>query len=151
MEKITQIVEKLKQLNKTVSTMESCTSGSLASAFTNVDGASEILQFSAITYSNEFKIKMGVPAKVIDEFGVYSIETAIEMAKNITKFSNSDFGIGVTGKLNDDLTVYFCIYEKAKNLYYTDIIKVDKTTRIENKQMIIEAILKRLSIILEDL
>ena len=40
-----------------VATMESCTGGSVASEITNHNGASEILKFSAVTYSNEFKIK----------------------------------------------------------------------------------------------
>ena len=56
-----------------VATMESCTGGSVASEITNHNGASEILKFSAVTYSNEFKIKMGVDPKVIDEYSVYSI------------------------------------------------------------------------------
>ena len=41
-----------------VATMESCTGGSVASEITNHNGASEILKFSAVTYSNEFKIKI---------------------------------------------------------------------------------------------
>lgn len=54
------VVEKLIRLGKTVSTMESCTGGYVASEITNVDGSGEVLKFSAVTYSNEFKIKMGV-------------------------------------------------------------------------------------------
>ena len=60
------IVEKLRKLNKTISTMESCTGGGVANVITNIEGASEILKFSAVTYSNEFKIKMGVDKNIID-------------------------------------------------------------------------------------
>ena len=43
---------------------------------------------------------MGVDSEVIEKYSVYSIETAHEMSKNISKFANSDIGIGITGKLN---------------------------------------------------
>lgn len=58
-----EIVRSLKEKHKTISTMESCTGGGIANAITNIEGASEILKFSAVTYSNEFKIKMGVDEK----------------------------------------------------------------------------------------
>ena len=70
------IVEKLGVLNKTIATMESCTGGAVASEITNCPGASEVLKFSAVTYSNEYKIKMGVNADVIEKYSVYSMETA---------------------------------------------------------------------------
>ena len=94
------LVKLLIEKNKTISTMESCTGGGVANAITNVEGASNVLKFSAVTYSNEFKIKMGVDKSIIDKYSVYSIETANEMSKNISKFTNSDYGIGITGKLN---------------------------------------------------
>ena len=84
------IVEKLYKVSKTVSTMESCTGGGVANAITNVEGASEVLKYSAVTYSNEFKIKMGVSGDIIDKYSVYSMETAEEMSKNISKFTDSD-------------------------------------------------------------
>ncbi len=94
------IVNKLIELNKTISTMESCTGGFLASEITNISGSSEILKFSAVTYSNEYKIKMGVSSKAIDKYSVYSIEVAHEMSKCISAFSNSNYGVGITGKIN---------------------------------------------------
>ena len=83
-----QIIDLLKEKNKTISTMESCTGGGVANAITNIEGASEVLRYSAVTYSNEYKIKMGVDEKVIDKYSVYSMETAIEMAKNISNRTN---------------------------------------------------------------
>ena len=74
------IVLLLKKKNKTISTMESCTGGGVANAITNIEGASEVLKYSAVTYSNEFKIKMGVSSEVIDKYSVYSMETAMEMS-----------------------------------------------------------------------
>ena len=93
------IVKILKEKGKTLSFMESCTGGFLASKITNISGSSEVLKVSLVTYSNEYKIKFGVAKETIDKYTVYSIETAKEMAKNVATFANSDFGIGITGEL----------------------------------------------------
>lgn len=149
MEKLDEIVKMLKEKNKYVSTMESCTGGGLVNAITNIPGASEILKFSAVTYSNEFKIKMGVPKETIDTYSVYSMETAIDMSKKISEFTNSNYGIGITGKLNradinnlagDDNMVYFSIYNKDTNTNYNDSIRVSKSSREENKDKVINKI-----------
>lgn len=95
-----EIVELLIKKHKTIATMESCTGGFIASSITDIEGASEVLRFSAITYSNEYKIKLGVSAKTIDTYSVYSMNVAREMAKNISEFAQSDYGIGITGKIN---------------------------------------------------
>ena len=148
-----EIVEKLILLNKTISTMESCTGGGVVNAITNIPKASEILKFSAVTYSNEFKIKMGVDANIIEKYTVYSIETAMEMSKNISLFTNSSYGIGITGKLNRpdknnkfglDNKVYISIYDKELNKFYNYDIIVDKRTRDENKKEIINFIVLKL-------
>ena len=82
------VVKKLIELNKTISTMESCTGGGIANAITNIPDASKVIKFSAVTYSNEYKIKMGVSSELIDKYSVYSIEVAREMAKTISLFTN---------------------------------------------------------------
>ncbi len=143
------IVKKLIELNKTISTMESCTGGSVASAITNIEGSSDVLKFSAVTYSNEFKIKMGVDKKIIDKYSVYSKETAREMSKKISDYTNSNYGIGVTGKINildkynpfgEDNTIYICIYDKDNNNYLEKQIKVFEKTRKTCKEDIIKEI-----------
>ena len=147
------IVNKLINSNKTISTMESCTGGLLASSLTDIEGASEVIKFGAVTYSNEFKIKMGVSEEVINTFSVYSIETAIEMSKNISKFTNSNYGVGITGKLNridsnnlfsKDNVVYISIYDKDNDKYYNYDIEVNRDTRRENKRYVIEFIYNKL-------
>ena len=151
------IIEKLIKLNKTISTMESCTGGGVVNAITNIPGASEVLKFSAVTYSYEFKIKMGVASDVIEKYTVYNIETAMEMSKNISLFTNSSYGIGITGKLNrqdknnkfgSNNKVYISIYDKELNKFYNFDILVTKKTREENKQMIIDFIILKLKEIL---
>ena len=112
----------------TISTMESCTAGLIASLITDLDGASKVIKGSFVTYSNEAKIACGVSEVVIEKFGVYSKETAVEMAKNCKKAYSANIGVGVTGTLgtldpnNKDSAlgeVYFAIdYNgKVKDFY----------------------------------
>ena len=81
----------------TISTMESCTSGLIASLLTDTEGASEVFRGSLVTYSNKAKELFGVPPKVIEAYGVYSAETAREMAKACRCRFHTDIGIGITG------------------------------------------------------
>lgn len=118
---IEKTIKKLIELKKTISTMESCSGGALANAITNIPDASKIFSFGAVTYSNEYKIKMGVDKNIIDTYSVYSMQTANEMSKKISMFTSSDFGVGITGKLNkkdpnnlygDDNKVYISVYDR---------------------------------------
>ena len=156
--KLREIIKILTEKNKTISTMESCTGGGVANAITNIEGASEVLKFSAVTYSNEYKIKMGVDESIIDKYSVYSIKTAEEMSKNISTFANSNYGVGITGKLNrvdknnlygQDNIVYISIYDKDNNKFYNGSIEVTKQSRKENKELVIELIINMLMSIIK--
>ena len=137
--------------------MESCTGGGIANAITNIEGASEVFKFSAVTYSNEYKSKMGVDKNIIDEYSVYSMETANEMSKNISNFTNSNYGVGITGKLNRvdrfnpyglDNVVYISIYDKDNNKYYNSIVEAKLSTRKDNKELVINEVITLLDNIL---
>ena len=149
MKEINKVVEMLITKNKTISSMESCTGGCFVNEITNIPGSSDILKFSAITYSNEFKIKMGVSENIINEYSVYSMETAKDMSKKISDYTNSDYGIGITGKINrvdksnmygKDNLVYVSIYDKNLSKYYTLSIEMKDINRVENKKMIVRSI-----------
>lgn len=140
-----EIVELLIKKHKTIATMESCTGGFIASSITDIEGASEVLSFSAVTYSNEYKIKLGVSAKTIDTYSVYSMNVAREMAKNISEFAQSDYGIGITGKINrkdennlfgDDNKIFYSIYDKKNDKFYDYTLTAIDDTRFNNKVMI---------------
>lgn len=152
-----EVVNKLIDKNKTISTMESCTGGCLASEITNQENSSKVLKFSAITYSNEYKIKMGVDKKIIDTYSVYSIETAHSMASAISNYTDSSYGIGITGKLNkqdeenpygDNSTVYVAILDKENNKYYDLKILATEKTRKENKMLVVNEVINKLHEIL---
>lgn len=154
-----EIVKLLKSQGKTISTMESCTGGAVANAITNVEGASEVIKFSAVTYSNEYKIKMGVNKNIIEKYTVYSIETADEMSKNISIFANSNYGIGITGQINkidpnnitaENNKIYISIYDSENGKYYHAILTAIDGSRLENKNIIVNKIVSMLKDILKN-
>ena len=147
------VIEILTQKNKTISTMESCTGGALVNAITNIEGASQVFKYSAVTYSNEFKFKMGVDSDIIDKYTVYSMETAIEMAKKISDYTNSNYAVGITGRINREdpnntggsvSMIYVCIYDRDNNECYKIYIDAIEGTREDNKNNIISIITNRL-------
>lgn len=153
-----ELVELLIKKKKTVATMESCTGGGVSNAITNIEGASEILKFSAVTYSNEYKMKMGVSSEIIDKYSVYSKECSDEMSKNISLFAGSDFGVGITGKLNrvdinnpygEDNVVFISIYDKENDKFYNEKVEATLGSRLENKELVIEKIIAMLKDILK--
>lgn len=151
-----ELVEKLIKEKKTIATMESCTGGAMVNEITNIEGSSEILKFSAVTYSNDYKISLGVSKKIIDKYSVYSKETARAMAYNISKYASSDIGIGITGKMNrsdlnnqmgNDDEIFVSIY--YENKYYDLLIKAIKSTRKLNKELVVDTVCSKLKEILK--
>lgn len=97
-EKLTKyLIEK----NITIATMESATAGQIASLITDTEGSSAVLKGALVTYSNEAKIKHGVPSEIIEKYSVYSKETAFEMAKACAEAFDAEIGIGVTGTMGN--------------------------------------------------
>lgn len=96
-----EITFKLIEKNISITTMESCTSGQLASLITDTEGASAILKGAFITYSNEAKILQGVPEETIGKYSVYSEQTSRSMAESCRETFDADIGIGVTGSMGN--------------------------------------------------
>ncbi len=116
----------------TITTMESATSGQIASLITDTEGASAIFRGAFVTYCNEAKIMQGVPAEIIDTYTVYSKETACAMASACRNTYSADIGIGVTGTMGNvdpahkEISVpgqvYFAIdYQGKVTAYYREI------------------------------
>ena len=119
----------------TITTMESCTAGLISSLITDTEGSSQVLKGAFVTYSNEAKIMQNVPAKVIDEYGVYSKETAIEMAKACKNTYAADIGIGVT--------VYFAIaYKETLSSEHVSLSPMD--SRYLYKMSVVDIIADKL-------
>ncbi|MCD7737557.1 MAG: CinA family protein [Lachnospiraceae bacterium] len=100
-EEYTSLTRTLIQKGLTITSMESATSGQIASLITDTEGSSAIFKGAFITYSNEAKIRMGVPAEIIEKYTVYSKETAAAMAELCRREFQADIGIGVTGTMGN--------------------------------------------------
>ena len=99
--KYEKITDFLIEKNITVTAMESCTSGQIASLITDTEGASAVFKGSFVTYSNEAKIQQGVSEEIIRTYGVYSPQTACEMARVCKRSLKADIGIGITGSFGN--------------------------------------------------
>lgn len=130
--------------NKTITFMESCTSGLLASIFTDTEGASAVFKGSLVTYSNEAKIAAGVNAKIIENYGVYSAECARAMAETAQKIYATDVAVGITGTTgnidpcNDDSVqgeVFYCIIFDEEILEYHFKCEVNNLSRQAIKEL----------------
>ena len=95
------LTKRLIEKRLTITTMESATSGQIASLITDTEGSSAVLKGAFITYCNEAKIKQGVPAEILDKYTVYSRETAEAMAKACAEAYCANIGIGVTGTMGN--------------------------------------------------
>lgn len=95
------LTQQLIQKGLTITTMESATSGQIASLITDTEGSSAVIKGAFVTYSNEAKILQGVPASVIETYSVYSKETATAMADACQKAYQADIAIGVTGTMGN--------------------------------------------------
>lgn len=111
----------------TITTMESCVSGQLASLITDTEGSSAVLKGAFVTYSNEAKIKQGVDPAILEKYGVYSGQTAVAMAAACREAYAADLGIGVTGSFgnvdpnNADSVpgeVYFAVSTESRTAAY---------------------------------
>lgn len=156
-EKYDRIVKKLIEEQLSITTMESCTAGQVASLLTDTEGSSAIIKGAFVTYSNEAKIRQGVSEETIERFGVYSEETAAEMAEACRKFYEADIGIGVTGSFgntdpnNADSVpgeVYFAIStEKETKSFFCSI--PEQPSRLYYKLFMADKIADELVILVE--
>jgi nicotinamide-nucleotide amidase len=88
----------LKLQNKTLSTAESCTGGSIAQLLTSVSGASSYFKGTVVAYSTEVKENvLGIPKTLIEEYSVVSAEVAKAMALNVKTLLKTDYAIATTG------------------------------------------------------
>ncbi len=86
----------------TLAVAESCTGGLIASRITDVPGSSRYFQGGYVTYSDELKQLLGVPAEVIQQHGAVSEQCAQAMAEGARKGSGADYALAVTGIAGPD-------------------------------------------------
>ncbi|MBO5733780.1 MAG: nicotinamide-nucleotide amidohydrolase family protein [Clostridia bacterium] len=82
----------------TVATAESCTAGLIAARIGDANGVSEIFSEGYVTYSNQAKEKnLGVPRKLLEEYGAVSEQVARAMAEGVCRVSGAELGLSATG------------------------------------------------------
>lgn len=97
------IGRRLTELDKSVSTAESCTGGIMASKITAVSGASAYYKGSIIAYSNEVKRDLlNVSQHDLDKFGAVSNEVVCQMASGVRKLLKTDYGLATSGIAGPD-------------------------------------------------
>lgn len=88
----------LTQQERTISTAESCTGGSIAQLLSSVPGASNYFKGSIVAYSTEVKENvLDVSENLIEEHSVVSAEVAKAMALNVKRLLKTDYAIATTG------------------------------------------------------
>lgn len=90
--------EKLKDLNLSIATAESCTGGNISFLLTSAPGSSEYFKGGIVSYATEVKERvLGVSNELIQKHTVVSSEVAEAMAKGVREHLQTDIGVSTTG------------------------------------------------------
>lgn len=138
----------LREQGLTLGTAESCTGGYIAHRITSIPGSSDYFLGSAVTYTNELKMKLlGVKTETLEQYGAVSEHTVIEMAQGALPLLGVDIAIAASGIAgpgggtpekpvglvwiavgNKDKIVTKKIIagkDRRKNIHYTAIVALD--------------------------
>lgn len=97
------VAARLKELQLTITTAESCTGGLVSGRLVNVAGISENLKEAYVTYCDEAKQKLlGVKPETLASYTAVSEETAAEMAEGGAWAAGADVCVSVTGVAGPD-------------------------------------------------
>ena len=93
-----EVSQLLWEMEKTVSTAESCTGGRIAEAIIAVPGASKYFKGGIISYVDELKMSLlNVDAGVLEEKTAVCEEVAMQMVAGACRTLNTDYAIAATG------------------------------------------------------
>ena len=94
----------LQERGETLATAESLTGGRLAAELTGVPGASRSYVGGVVAYATSVKESvLGVPAGLVERYGVISAECALAMARGAAGVTGATWGIGTTGVAGPEL------------------------------------------------
>ena len=93
-----ELIKNLKKKKLKISFAESCTGGLMSSLITSNSGSSVVFNLGLVTYSNKAKNQiLKVPKKIIQKYGAVSVQCCLSMVNNLSKISNSQINVSVTG------------------------------------------------------
>jgi nicotinamide-nucleotide amidase len=95
--------QKLRGTGRRLATAESCTSGWVAKACTDVAGSSQWFECGFITYSNAAKVRdVGVSERTLVDHGAVSEAAVREMAAGALRVSGADVAVAISGIAGPD-------------------------------------------------
>lgn len=93
----------LKQQNRTLATVESCTGGYIAHLITSVSGSSAYYKGSIVSYANEVKENLlHVPTEILKQYGAVSEETVRAMVHGALNALHTDYAVATSGIMGPD-------------------------------------------------
>jgi nicotinamide-nucleotide amidase len=114
------VFQLLSSNGETLSIAESCTGGQLCARITSIKGSSEVFKGGLVPYSVEAKINvLGVSSSTIQDYGVISEETVIEMANRCRNIMNSTYALSISGHLEkqeDETFVWIGLSQAGKSV-----------------------------------
>ena len=92
------LINLLRKRKEKISTAESVTGGLISSSIIDIDGASDVLEESYVTYSDKIKEKtLNVSRETLKKYSAVSKECADEMVEGLYKLTGADLCIVSTG------------------------------------------------------
>lgn len=92
------VIDLLRTHGKTITTIESCTGGLIASQLTQIAGASDVFEAGFVTYSNSIKQRVvAVDEHLLAQHGAVSEEVVLAMARGGLELSSANYAIAVSG------------------------------------------------------
>ena len=83
---------------ETITVVESCTGGALASALTGVSGSSQWFRLGLVTYADQFTRELlGVTKESLEHEGAVSEVVVREMVTGAMRLAHADYGIAISG------------------------------------------------------
>lgn len=94
----TSVLQAAREAGSTFGTVESCTGGLIAAAFTEIPGSADVLMGGLVTYDNRIKREMAnVPQALLDAHGAVSEQVARAMAEGGRARLQVDWCVASTG------------------------------------------------------
>ena len=90
--------DRLRSVDVTVATAESCCGGLIAHRITNISGSSSYFAGGVVSYSNEAKMAvLGVQSASLQANGAVSEQVAAEMARGACNTFQTEYAVSCTG------------------------------------------------------
>lgn len=124
------LVQVLREKGLTIAVAEGCSGGNVAKRITEVSGSDQVFELGVVTNTAGAREKLtGVKPETMAQYGVYSEETAREMAEGIRRISGADIAIAITGRtglesdtVGEELGLVYVAVDSAA---YCHVTKVD--------------------------